>query len=573
MLYELKANIKEKEMNGLQIALTLFGGLALFIYGMNLMSDGLQKAAGEKMKGILAMLTKNPLIGVLAGALVTAVIQSSSATTVMVIGFVSAGLMNLPQAISIILGANIGTTITAQLVAFKIGDYAWAFVIIGFILYFFMAKKEKLMDVGQVVFGFGVLFVGLNIMGDAMEPLSATPQFAEMMLKVADIPVLGVIVGAVLTAIIQSSSASIAVLQNLASTAGPDGVTSIVGLVGAIPILFGTNIGTTVTALLASIGGTINAKRTAIAHTIFNIGGTLLFIWFTPFIADFIEIISPKGPEIDVISRQIANAHLSFNVATTIVFLPLIPLLVKFITKLIPEKPEVKDPMDAIYLDYNVLEQPFVAIHLATRELSRMAEITAEMVVGSKKAFLGDDLKAIDEVKKQELHVNHLRDMIINYLSSMFYTETVTEQQARNISGLMHVVGDIEHIGDNCENIVDFAKEKIDSGYTFSDTACAEIYQCFDHMSKMMANSIEALDTGNKELADVILRQEDELDDMESEFRVRHMHRLDAGECSPEFTVLYMDIIHNIERMGDNCENIAKAVKDNLNFKSIREGK
>ena len=560
-------------MNGLQIALTLFGGLALFIYGMNLMSDGLQKAAGEKMKNILAMLTKNPLIGVLAGALVTAVIQSSSATTVMVIGFVSAGLMNLPQAISIILGANIGTTITAQLVAFKIGDYAWAFVIIGFIMFFFLAKKEKIMDVGQVIFGFGVLFVGLNIMGDAMEPLSATPQFAEMMLKVADIPALGVIVGAVLTAIIQSSSASIAVLQNLASTAGPDGVTSIVGLVGAIPILFGTNIGTTITAVLASIGGTINAKRAAIAHTIFNLGGTLLFIWFTPFIAQFIEMISPKGAEIDVISRQIANAHLSFNLATTLVFLPLIPVLVMVVTKIFPDKPEVKNPMDAIYLDYNVLEQPFVAIHLATKELSRMAEITAEMVVGSKKAFLGDDLKAIEAVKKQELHVNHLRDMIIKYLSSMFSTETVTEHQALTISGLMHVVGDIEHIGDNCENIVDFAKEKIDSGYTFSDAAHAEIYQCFDHMSKMMANSIEALSDGNKELADLILKQEDELDDMESEFRVKHMHRLDSGECSPEFTVLYMDIIHNIERMGDNCENIAKAVKDNLNFKSIREAK
>lgn len=558
-------------MNSLQITMTLFGGLALFIYGMNLMSDGLQKAAGEKMKSILALLTKNPIIGVLAGALVTAVIQSSSATTVMVIGFVSAGLMNLPQAISIILGANIGTTITAQLVAFKIGDYAWAFVIIGFIMYFFLANKEKIMDVGQVLFGFGVLFVGLNIMGDAMEPLSATPQFAEMMLKVSDVPALGVIVGAVLTAIIQSSSASIAVLQNLASTAGPDGVTSIVGLVGAIPILFGTNIGTTITALLASIGGTINAKRTAIAHTIFNLGGTLLFIWLTPYIAHFITAISPKGPEIDVIARQIANAHLSFNVATTIVFLPLIPILVKVVIKVIPEKIEIKDPMDAIYLDYNVLEQPFVAIHLATKELSRMAEITGQMLVSSKKAFLGADKDAYDEVMKNELHVNHLRDQIIEYLSSMFSTETVTEHQARTISGLMHVVADIEHIGDNCENVADFAKEKMDRGYIFSDTAYAEIYQCFEHMGKMLSNSIEALSEGNKDLAELILKQEDELDAMESEYRIRHMHRLDAKECSPENTVLYMDVIHNIERMGDNCENIAKAVLDDLDFKNISE--
>ncbi len=249
-------------MKGLQIALALFGGLALFIYGMNLMSDGLQKAAGEKMKNILSLLTRNVFIGVLAGAATTAVLQSSSATTVMVIGFVTAGLMNLKQAISIIIGANIGTTITAQLVAFQIGDYAWIFVIGGFIMYFFLNKNEKVMDIGQTIFSFGVLFVGLNIMGDAMEPLSKTQLFADIMLKVSDSPALGVVVGALLTAIIQSGSASIAVLQNLASTAGPDGVTSIVGLVGAIPILFGTNIGTTVTALLASIGGSVNAKRT-----------------------------------------------------------------------------------------------------------------------------------------------------------------------------------------------------------------------------------------------------------------------------------------------------------------------
>lgn len=558
-------------MEGLQIALTLFGGLALFIYGMNLMSDGLQKAAGEKMKSVLAMLTKNPLVGVLAGALVTAVIQSSSATTVMVIGFVSAGLMNLPQAISIILGANIGTTITAQLVAFQIGDYAWGFVIVGFIMFFFISHKEKIMEVGQVIFGFGVLFVGLNIMGAAMEPLSQTPEFADLMLKVADIPVLGVIVGAVLTAIIQSSSASIAVLQNLASTAGPDGVTSIIGLAGAIPILFGTNIGTTITALLASIGGTINAKRAAIAHTIFNVGGTLLFIWFTPYIARFIQFVSPGGDELHAIARQIANAHLCFNVATTIVFLPLIGLLVKIVTKIIPDKEEIKDPMAALYLDYNLLERPFVAIHLATQELSRMAEIAANMLVDSKKAFLGNDLHAAEEVMEKEMLVNHLRDIIIKYLSSIFSIETVTEHQALTISGLMHVVADIEHIGDNCKNIASFAQDKIHNGYVFSDTACAEIYQCFDHSSKMLNNSIEALSSGNTTLARIIKEQEDDLDSLEASLRIKHMQRLDSKECSPEFTVIYMDVIHNIERIGDSCENIANAVLDNVNFKDIEE--
>ncbi len=554
-----------------KIILQLFGGLALFIYGMNFMSDGLQKAAGEKMKSILAMLTRNVFIGVLAGAAATAVLQSSGAVTVMVIGFVSAKLMTLRQAISIIMGANIGTCVTAQLVAFKIGDYAWIFVIIGFIMYFFLAQKEKIADFGQAIFAFGILFTGLNLMSDAMAPLAQSPVFSELMLKVSDVPVLGIIVGAVMTTIVQSSSASIAVLQNLAATAGPDGISSLIGLVGAIPILFGTNIGSTTTALLASIGGTTNAKRTAFSHTIFNIVGTLIFIWFTPLIADFVTMISPTGDELDVISRQIANAHLSFNVATTLLFLPFIGVLEKVVTKLVPEKEQEEDYMGAIYLDYNVLEQPFAAIHLATKELSRMAVMTSEMLVESKKAFLGDDMVAYDKVKEKEEHVNHLRDQIIKYLSSMFSAETVTEKQALAISGMMHVVQDVEHIGDNCENIADFAKEKIEYGYSFSDTACAEIYQCFDMVGKMLNNAVQALSEGDAELAELVKKQEDELDALERSLRIKHMKRLDNNECSPDYTVLYMDVIHNLERMGDNCENIAHAVLDNNPVKSIEE--
>ena len=555
----------------LKIILQLFGGLCLFIYGMNFMSDGLQKAAGEKMKSILAMLTRNVFIGVLAGAVATAVLQSSGAVTVMVIGFVSAKLMTLRQAISIIMGANIGTCVTAQLVAFKIGDYAWIFVIIGFIMYFFLSNKEKVMEFGQAIFAFGILFTGLNLMSDAMEPLAQSPVFSELMLKVADIPVLGVVVGAVMTTIVQSSSASIAVLQNLAATAGPDGVSSLIGLVGAIPILFGTNIGSKTTALLASIGGTTNAKRTAFSHTIFNIVGTLIFIWFTPIIAKFVMTISPSGDELDVISRQIANAHLSFNVATTLLFLPLIGVLEKVVTKLVPEKVQEDDPMGTVYLDYNVLEQPFAAIHLATKELSRMAEITNEMLIESKKAFLGRDMDAYNVVKQKEDHVNHLRDLIIKYLSSMFSAETVTERQALAISGMMHVVQDVEHIGDNCENIADFAKEKAEIGYEFSDTAYAEIYQCFDHIGKMLNNAIAALSNDDADLARLVKKQEDEMDVLEGELRIRHMNRLDSGECSPENTVLYMDVIHNLERMGDNCENIAHAVLDGHKLKTLLE--
>ena len=314
----------------LQIVFGLLGGLAIFLYGMNMMSECLQKAAGEKMKTILALLTKNPILGVLAGALTTAVLQSSSATTVMAIGFVSAGLMNLPQAISIILGANIGTTMTAQIIAFKLSDYIYIIIFIGFIISF-IVKSERAKSIGQTIFAFGLLFLGIETMGSVMKPLASSPFFVDLIAKVADMPVLGVVVGTMMTLVVQSSSATIAVLQNFASQAGPDGVTSILGLTGAIPILLGDNIGTTITALLASIG------QPKDAHCVFNLSGALIFIWLIKPFAYVIQMISPKGPEVQVISRQIANAHTSFNIVMTLIWIPLIWLMVKIVMKVIPD--------------------------------------------------------------------------------------------------------------------------------------------------------------------------------------------------------------------------------------------
>mgnify|MGYP004562567191 CR=1 FL=1 len=314
----------------LQTIFGLAGGLAMFLFGMNMMSESLQKAAGDKMKKVLETLTKNPILGVLAGAVVTAVLQSSSATTVMVIGFVSAGLMTLPQAISVILGANIGTTMTAQLMAFKISDYIWLIIFVGFMISF-IAKKDKIKNIGNTIFAFGVLFVGIETMGSVMKPLATSPIFLEMIEKVAHIPVLGVCVGALMTLVVQSSSATIAVLQNFAMQPGADGVTSVLGLTGAIPILLGDNIGTTITALLACIGQSKNAKRAAVAHSVFNITGSMVFVCIVPWFAKFIQFISPKGAEIDVIARQIANAHTAFNVACTLIWLPMIGVLVKIV--------------------------------------------------------------------------------------------------------------------------------------------------------------------------------------------------------------------------------------------------
>ncbi|MCI6820079.1 MAG: Na/Pi cotransporter family protein [Clostridiales bacterium] len=551
-----------------QMIITMLGGLALFIYGMNLMSDGLQKSAGERMKNILALLTRNPVLGVLAGALCTAVLQSSSATTVMVIGFVSAGLMSLRQAISIILGANIGTTITAQLIAFSIGDYAWAFVAVGFVMYFFLKKKEFLSYLGQTIFAFGVLFVGINIMGGAMKPLAGSPVFIDLMTQVHDIPVLGVLLGTLMTVVVQSSSATIAVLQNLASTAGPDGVTSIIGLTGALPILFGDNIGTTITAVLASIGGSLAAKRTAAAHVVFNITGTFIFIWFIPYYAKFIQFISPDGAELDVISRQIANAHSCFNIFNTILFIPIIGILVKVVTKIVPGKELERMPSDPIFLDHNVLDRPFAAIHLATKEIIRLAEMTFTMIRDAQKAFVGGDREAADKVKQMEENVNVLQEHIVNYLAGMFTADTITEEQSAKVSGLLHIAADIEHIGDHCKNISEFADEKIKNSYDFSEEAYGEICGCFDLAKKMTAKSIEAMEECSHEIAGDVRIMEKEMNRTESELRLHHMKRISDGKCSPEFTVIYTDVVHNIEKIGDYCNNIAEAVEDNVVEKS-----
>ena len=468
--------------------------------------------------------------------------------------------MKLPQAISIIMGANIGTTITAQLIAFKIGDYAWLFVAVGFIMYFFMKKKELVSYIGQTLFAFGILFVGINIMGDTMKPLAGSQVFVDLMLQVQNIPVLGVALGTLMTVVVQSSSATIAVLQNLASTAGPDGVSSIIGLQGALPILFGDNIGTTITAVLASIGASVAAKRTAAAHVIFNLTGTLIFIWFIPYYAEFIQFISPKGAEIDVIARQIANAHLCFNLFNTIVFIPLIGVLVKVVTKLVPGKEEGRLPSDPVYLDFNVLEQPFAAIHLATKELVRLGNMVLDMISASRKAFIENDSSRVRELMETEENVNDLQEKIVNYLAHMFSTETTTEEQAAKVSGLMHVAADIEHIGDHCKNIGEFAEEKIKNSYEFSQEAYGEISSCFDLAGKMMMESIAALESQNAESAVRVQELEEEMNRKEHDLRIHHMERLNKKECSPEFTVIYTDVVHNIEKMGDYCNNIADAV-------------
>lgn len=545
----------------------LAGGLALFLYGMNLMGEGLKKAAGEKLRRILEVLTGNPFAGVLVGALVTALLQSSSATTVMVIGFVGAGLMSLPQAIGVIFGANIGTTMTAQLIAFNIGMYAYPITFIGFIMSLIF-KKKLIKHIGQTILGFGILFIGLNLMGDVMSPLAKDPVFSDLMLKLNGSSFLGLLLGTVMTLIVQSSSASIGVLQNLASQPVADGSgQALISLTGAIPILFGCNIGTTITAILASIGARINAKRAAAAHSIFNIAGSLLFIWFVPQFAKIVSWLSPKGTEVAIISRQIANAHSIFNILNTIIWLPFILLLAKIVTKLIPGEDNTIETR-VKYLNDRMLSTPSVAMDLATKEFSRMGDFCQLMMDSAKKAFIDSNMTESKKVHEIEDTVDLLQYEIVKYLSTMLSQSALTERQSIRLAGLMHVAGDIERIADQCENITDFAEMKVDEKLCFSPEALDEITTAFNKVHKIVDDSIQALKDGDTDLAIQVIKEEAEIDDLEESLRNGHIDRLNKGLCNPKSGITYIEVIHNLERIADHCKNVAEAVLDDYGVNS-----
>jgi len=547
-------------MDNFLTAIAIIGGLALFIYGMNLMSDGMQKVAGDRMQKLLALFTGNPFFGVLSGALVAAVLQSSSATTVMTVGFVGAGLMKLPQAICVIMGANIGGTATAQLIAFQIGDYGWIFIVVGFVMFFLFKKLETVHNFGQVILGFGLLFVTMNVMSDAMTTVAASPYLAHLMVQVQDWPFMGVFIGALLTLAIQSSTAGIALLQSLASTAGPTGLSGVVGLGAAIPMVFGFNIGTTILPMVATRKMSVNAKRAVLFHIIFNVVGTLLFIWFIPQIIQLITAISPTGTETEVITRQIANTHLLFNVVSTLIFLPFVGLMVKLVSLILPGEDVHKLKTESIYLDQKMLNQPAFAIHLATEELLRIGGFAIEMLSKSKKAFLEDDLTLVEEVTGLEDAVNRVQDQTVQYLASILSKESSNEAQAKRISGLLHVSSDIEHIGDYCTNLVELAQEKNRHKYDFSDRAMAEISDYFDQGLWIVRDALAALEKGDASLARDVILQETQMNHTEVRLRKGHMQRLNDNLCSPAFTVIYNDVIHNIEKIGDCSNNIAEAV-------------
>ena len=540
--------------------LALLGGLALFLYGMQMMSSGLEAAAGNRMKRILEKLTSNRILGVLVGAGITAVIQSSSATTVMVVGFVNSGMMTLRQAVWIIMGANIGTTITGQLIALDVGEIAPLMAFIGVALVVFI-KKPTVRYWGQIVAGLGILFLGMNMMSDSMLPLRESEAFIGLMTQFSN-PLLGILAGTVFTAVIQSSSASVGILQTLAKS-------GLIGLDSAVYVLFGQNIGTCITAVLASIGTSRNAKRTTIIHLLFNVIGTTLFTvvcMCTP-LTSWVAGWTPDNP-----SAQIANMHTLFNVVTTLLLLPFGSYLASLATKILPEKTSEAEeagvhrllyikPVDQLSAEHHVGTSAIV-LNGVQHELARMAGMVRQNVDESFQAVLDSTPARLEKVEETEEYIDYLNKEISSYISHIIVFET-NERDSEQISRFFKISGNLERIGDHAVNICEYTKMLEEKHIAFSQQAREEI-------QAMRQTSLEALQTLGElsglspETLESIYRYEQKIDDMTLEYRHNQMVRLREGACSDEACTLYSEMLTDFERIGDHILNIGQDLSAEL---------
>lgn len=561
-------------MNELFTVITgMLGGLALFLFGMTMMSESLQKAAGERMRKVLSTLTKNAFLGVLSGAIVTAVLQSSSATTVMAIGFVSAGLMTLPQAISIIFGANIGTTMTAQIIAFNISEFVPMIIFIGFIILFF-SKKQEVKYIGETIFAFGVLFLGIDTMGSVMKPLASSPVFLDMIGKVADNRFLGLLTGLSMTLVVQSSSATIAVLQNFASQAAANGTSSILGLTGAIPILLGDNIGTTVTGAIASVGQKKDAKRVALAHIIFNLTGSLLFIFFVNQYAAIIQAISPLGTEVEVISRQIANAHTGFNLIMTLIWTPLLPWMVKIVTKLIPDEKTANGVANdkPKYLDDRLLGQPVAALQLVSQEILRGSSQIYRMLQTMREDPEGHVTKRMHRLANQSENVTKLNAKIENYLKELFSSGALDEEQASQATGLLFMINELERINTLCREIADNVTKMRGKEKQFSLEATEELHHLSKLLLQLYEDAIHVITENTQESLTILREDKETIMKLDEKVRKAHMTRVSQGKCDSSLTASYNTLLHNVERIGNCCLDLAEMGSEEMEFNHLLIG-
>ncbi len=528
--------------------ITLLGGLGLFVYGMKLMGDGLENAAGDGLKKILEKVTSNPITAVLIGAAVTAVIQSSSATTVMVVGFVNAGLMNLTQAVGIIMGANIGTTITAQLVAFKLDEIAPLFVFIGAAIVMF-AKGKKRKEIGNIILGFGILFTGMGIMSSSMEPLTNSEIFKEVLITIGDNWPIGILAGAVITAVLQSSSATTGILVGLATAGAID-------IKIALPIVFGCNIGTCVTAILSSVGANKTAHKAAAMHLIFNILGTIIFIPFLGIIGDLVYKLSPND-----VQRQIANAHTVFNIVNTMIMLPFSKYLIIIVNKIIPGDDE-EEKMGVKYIDDRLLETPVIAEAQVIKETVRMANKSKKALELSMKAFMEGDEAIIKKAYDNEDLINLLEEEITKFLVKLSKRD-IAENEKVILASTFHVITDIERIGDHAKNIVELATEKMEKNLKYTDDAIKELYEIYNYTAKALDIAISSYENKDPEMAKTINKIEANIDSAQERFRTEHIKRLYEDRCTAYTGAIFLDLISNFERIGDHSTNIAQSVIDN----------
>lgn len=541
-----------------EVVFGLMGGLGLFIFGMKYLSDGLQKVAGTKLRRVLRSLTQNRFRGTALGAAITSIVQSSSVTTVMLVGLVNAGIVSLTQAASVVIGANIGTTITAQIIAFKISQYALPAIGIG-VLMILIPKKKETQFWGQVVLAFGLIFLGLSTMSGVMEPLKDVPAVTNFFVELSHNPFLGILLGTVFTVAVQSSSASIGMLLAMASI-------GLIDFQAALYILLGDNIGTTITAWLASVGGTTSAKRMACFHSVFNIVGVLYFAFLVKIgaYAAFIDFITPGSITTDTIARHIANAHTCFNVFNGMVFLFILTPVVKLVKMIIPGK-DIYVSTDFKYLQDKLLLTPAIAIESAKKELVAMTEMVQQTVKTALDGFFAKDKKSIAYVQTQESAIDHLQHDITFYLAKLA-TQPLTPELARQLPPLLHSINDLERISDHATNIAELTEKICTDNLSFSNNAQAELRTMYGKLDDMFEAILKTLKDNDMISADRVMRYEGEINKMQKDYIARHTQRLCERKCDPLSALIFVDFVNNVEKMADHITNLAQAARSGFVF-------
>lgn len=528
------------------------GGLGMFLFGIQYMSAGLQKAAGDNLRKVLEQMTSNPIKGALAGIIVTAMIQSSTGTTVITVGLVNAGFLNLRQAIGIIMGANVGTTITSFIIGFNLTQYSLPVVAIGAFMLFF-SKRKAINNIGQVVFGFGMVFFGLKTMGESMYPFRDSEAIIDLMQSFADNPLVGILIGTVFTMIVQSSSATIGVMQMLADS-------GIITLQQSLPILFGDNIGTTITTLLAAAGAGVAAKRAALSHTLFNVSGTIIFMFLLQ-IGVYPAVIDFFASDLNI-KMQIAVAHGIFNFSNLLIQLPFIGLLAYVITKLVPG--DIREFEYGVkYIDKRLLNNPSLALRQVVHELARMGGVARDALEDAIDYFYtGNEEKIIHAAAEEEI-INELDKSISDYIVKISL-RSLSKKQSNQASIYLQITNDIERIGDHADNIMELGQFAHNNKLEFTDIANEELRTMFDLTLLSVEQTFQALEDLDANLARQVIANEQVLDNMEAEYRKSHLKRLTSGECSGSAGVVFLDIIGNLERISDHCFNIAQAIKEDV---------